>query len=525
MRTRHAKPELDSADRHPFGRELSDRWTYALWSAVLFIAIVVPGVRYQTALGAAAINWFRYFNSLLLMVTFSVLVLLVMYLLSGRNKNVALRLGASVVLVTFLWPTFSRFDFLPFVGVLVVVGIPTLIVLVAGSYGDRLISTLIILGFAIVVLGSSVSGAVSRRVAEPQVESFASIGGGDVDAYPDALFILLDGYGRGDVLEDFYGYDNSQFLGDLVDLGFEVNEGASSNYNRTYASVASMMDLGYPIQTAIGVSDSREVVRGLLGQGGSLVAAFRDAGYELTYSENAWSGSRCGSSVDHCWRTEVTQANAYYLSLLSPIAPLVSQRFAHPMHSTSWAQMNRLASVVLDRTEREAPQLIWAHFILPHPPVNLDGSCVEQSDSWRHGSALTVGDANDDRRREAYIEQTKCTNETLTRQLKAILDKHPGIAVFLFSDHGPDGQQQLITWPKDMTVEQIRERYGILLATRMGGQCGSIGSVATLVNGTRLFVGCTLGLDIYPVDERSFIVSYFWHDVPVIEIDPVGLRR
>ncbi len=524
MQTLRTKPELDGGDRHPFGRELPDRWMHFLWSAVLFIAIVVPGVGYQTALSTAAISWSKYFNSLLLMVAFSALVLLVTYLLSGRNRGVALRLGASVVLVTFLWPTFGRFDFLPFVGALVVVGAPALIVLVAGSYGDRLTSTLIILGLAVVVLGTSLGGVVSRRVAEPQVESFASVGGGNVDVYPDALFILLDGYGRGDVLEDFYDYDNSRFLRDIVDLGFEVNEGASSNYNRTYASVASMMDLGYPIKTAADISDSPETIRGLLGQGGSLVAAFRDAGYELTFSENAWGSSRCGSPVDHCWRTEVTRTNAYYLSLLTPIAPLVRQNLVHPVNSTSWAQINQLASVVLDRTERQAPQLIWAHFVLPHPPVNLDGSCVEQTDSWRNGLMLTGGGADDDRRREAFVEQTKCTNETLTRQLKPILEKNPEMVVFLFSDHGPDGQQQLTTFPSDLTVEQIQERYGILLATRMGDQCGSIGSVATLVNGTRLFVGCALGLNIEAVDERSFIVSYFGNDVPVLEMDPVGLR-
>lgn len=137
---------------------------------------------------------------------------------------------------------------------------------------------------------------------------------------------------------------------------------------------------------------------------------------------------------------------------------------------------------------------------------------------------LTGGGADDDRRREAFVEQTKCTNETLTRQLKPILEKNPEMVVFLFSDHGPDGQQQLTTFPSDLTVEQIQERYGILLATRMGDQCGSIGSVATLVNGTRLFVGCALGLNIEAVDERSFIVSYFGNDVPVLEMDPVGLR-
>jgi len=307
MRTQRVKPEPDGDERHPFGRVLSDRWMDVPWLVVLLIAIVVPGLGYQLRSSGDLINWTFYLNSLPIVVAVSVATLFVMYILSHRNRPVAMRLGASTLLVMFLWPTFGRFDSLPLVGTFVVVAVPALVVLVAGVHGHRLTSTVIILGLAVVVLGTSIYSASIRRATEPQVETFGSSGGVDVDEYPDVLFILLDGYGREDVLQSLYGYDNSRFLRRLADLGFRINSGASSNYNRTYASIASMMDLGYPIESGVAISDTRRSIRGLLGQGGSLMAAFRDAGYEITYSENPWSGSRCGSPVDYCWRAEVTR--------------------------------------------------------------------------------------------------------------------------------------------------------------------------------------------------------------------------
>ena len=39
---------------------------------------------------------------------------------------------------------------------------------------------------------------------------------------PDIYYIILDGYGRADVLKDEYGYDNSDFLGTLREAGFVI---------------------------------------------------------------------------------------------------------------------------------------------------------------------------------------------------------------------------------------------------------------------------------------------------------------
>ena len=61
------------------------------------------------------------------------------------------------------------------------------------------------------------------------------------DNPPDIYYIILDGYGRSDVLKR-YGYDNSPFLNSLRDLGFVVAECAQSNYAQTKLSVSSSLN-------------------------------------------------------------------------------------------------------------------------------------------------------------------------------------------------------------------------------------------------------------------------------------------
>ena len=62
---------------------------------------------------------------------------------------------------------------------------------------------------------------------------------------PDIYYIILDGYGRSDVLKNEYGYDNSDFLNALRDLGFTVSECSQSNYAQTQMSLASSLNFNY----------------------------------------------------------------------------------------------------------------------------------------------------------------------------------------------------------------------------------------------------------------------------------------
>ena len=63
-------------------------------------------------------------------------------------------------------------------------------------------------------------------------------------ANPDVYYIILDAYGRQDSLRSL-GYDNSAFIEDLKNIGFDVASCSRSNYPQTVVSLASSLNMGY----------------------------------------------------------------------------------------------------------------------------------------------------------------------------------------------------------------------------------------------------------------------------------------
>ncbi len=63
--------------------------------------------------------------------------------------------------------------------------------------------------------------------------------------HPMIFHIVLDGYGRGDTLDELYGLDNSDFIGWLEGHGFFVATKSRSNYTHTVLSLASMLNMEY----------------------------------------------------------------------------------------------------------------------------------------------------------------------------------------------------------------------------------------------------------------------------------------
>ena len=62
---------------------------------------------------------------------------------------------------------------------------------------------------------------------------------------PDIYYIVLDGYGREDILNEYYAYDNSEFLENLAKRGFAVPHQARSNYPKTVLSISSTLNMDY----------------------------------------------------------------------------------------------------------------------------------------------------------------------------------------------------------------------------------------------------------------------------------------
>ena len=102
---------------------------------------------------------------------------------------------------------------------------------------DRLTKVVNAVAATLVVL--SLVGIVSygfRTTGETPVDEATdtsqakSTSTGDGVAGPDIYYIIVDAYGRQDVLRWLYGFDNAGFIGYLKDKGFYVAEKSTSNY-------------------------------------------------------------------------------------------------------------------------------------------------------------------------------------------------------------------------------------------------------------------------------------------------------
>ena len=61
--------------------------------------------------------------------------------------------------------------------------------------------------------------------------------------FPNIYFIILDAYAGSDILREVYDYDNSEFVSFLENRGFFVARKSFSNYNKTFLSVASFLNM------------------------------------------------------------------------------------------------------------------------------------------------------------------------------------------------------------------------------------------------------------------------------------------
>jgi len=108
--------------------------------------------------------------------------------------------------------------------------------------------TLNIVGLFLLILPiiQMVSFFVKSQVSQTNAEKNSSALNLKVSHQPpDIYYIILDGYGRSDILKSEFGYDNSDFLNSLRDQGFFVADCAQSNYAQTQLSLASSLNFNY----------------------------------------------------------------------------------------------------------------------------------------------------------------------------------------------------------------------------------------------------------------------------------------
>jgi hypothetical protein len=148
----------------------------------------------------------------------------------------------------------------------------------------NLVSLLLIaiLFIQVVLFKLNTQEMVAREIPKSNDKS-QTLGADSIDR--DVYYIVIDSYGRQDVLQDDYGLDNHVFIQELTDLGFVIPNCTLSNYDNTPFSLTASLDMNYLEALGISIDSSAKNINtrafwGYLKK--SLVRKqFEDMGYKI----------------------------------------------------------------------------------------------------------------------------------------------------------------------------------------------------------------------------------------------------
>ena len=513
-RTARSGAETEAAPkRHPDRRLRS---VTAVWFVpVILIALYPPLALYSIS----RVHVFKpHALGLILIVTTGTALLTVLLLVrfTDRGLRWALGVAAAILFSLFAWNivrgiTVPIADILPmeFVGDVLPVAIAVFLIFAATRLAHGWPYIVVVTLVSVAATGPLLADRVLAWWVEPAGPStFLAEPGPSPDNPPDILILILDGYGRQDVLARDYDFDNAPFLDSLEDRGFEVPSRAVANYSSTYGAVGGMLALDYPLQPGPITEQERAAVRALLSGDNPLFEIAHDRGYDVYYSENAWPGATCSGYVDVCIRSGWAGATLYRLSRVTIAAPLVKSTWLDPFVGISLGHMEELNE--LFSTPSDQPRLVFMHLTVPHPPFRLDADCNIRNDPRLEGFNVGIPEMTEEIRSlriGAYAEQIECVNRLTIELVDTVMRLRPSPAVMITGDHGPDARAQLTTPLDQWQSDALRERMGVFSAYRLPSDCDPIAEQVTPIVGLRELISCTLNIEMAPLPNRSFLAT------------------
>jgi hypothetical protein len=263
---------------------------------------------------------------------------------------------------------------------------------------------------------------------------------------PNVYVLLLDGYPRADTLEADFGFDNGPFLSDLAELGFDVATEARTNHNKTWMSTAVLVNGQY-------VADLPEVVdfpraaqpqarlSHVLINNAAALDRMRDLGYQVVSIPSALVSTdvTADASVWSSWHFTSFEIALATRSLAARVLPdAVLGVLAGDARALAAEQLGALAAEA--SKEADAPRVVLAHVMPPHPPFVLGQepdfleACFPGCSIWE-STPEGMGISPDEYARRMGIQVSEL-NRLVVVALDAIVAADPDAIVVVWSDHG-----------------------------------------------------------------------------------------
>ncbi len=275
------------------------------------------------------------------------------------------------------------------------------------------------------------------------------------DKLPDIYYIILDSYGRADVLNDCFDQNIQPFLENMEEIGFVTAAESQTNFTITDLSLAAALNMDYPQSFAIEPEQASDpavlhewtvhnTVRNSLESMGYQTVAF-DSGYgisqwydaDIYYVRSAglrWLLGGINPFEDMFLNTTVGTLIFQFESRL----PTIMRVFLDGAHLEHRQRMLDIMDNLVKVPDNPAPTFTFAHILAPHNPFVFgpDGEYI------RRNTPFTLNNDPDAKSGFAYItgytDQVTYLNKRFLEIISEILQKSdvPPV-IILQGDHGP----------------------------------------------------------------------------------------
>ena len=318
------------------------------------------------------------------------------------------------------------------------------------------------------------------------------------DSAPDIYYIILDGYGRSDILKNEYGYDNSDFLNALRSMGFYIAECSQSNYAQTQMSLASSMNFNYIDALSdrfVAGTDDRTGLDALI-QHGVVRESLEQAGYQTVAFATGFLATEL-RDADYFFGPEHArgQLNEFeYLLMETTLARLLQDGNRFGMQASGSELFRERTLFALDQLDELAyiqePKFVFVHLIVPHPPYVFGptGGPVEPAEA---GTTRTQEGA------AHYRDQVIYINGRMMEIVPALIENSTTPPIILIQgDHGPT------------VASSPRSRMSNLSAYFLPGRDAFLYSTITPVNSFRVIFNEYFGQNLELLEDVSLYSDY-----------------
>lgn len=299
--------------------------------------------------------------------------------------------------------------------------------------------------FSLVIVALPIFQIASAQMGQSRASTTPELAKNNkITSRPDIVYVILDGYGRSDVLKQIYDFDNHDFIEGLEKRGFYIAKEAHSNYCQTELSISSSLNHAFipDIPTIKLRADSRERPSFHEALQSSAVSQrLKSLGYQTSAITTGFP-SLDFPNVD---RKQIAPAGVNLLeSTLIQRLPFgnetsaVASMFVERQHLIKQA-FTQLATL---SDQGPTPQFTIVHILAPHPPFSFgpNGEELPKKGSFAYydGSDYMTMIADKDTYRTGYAGQAKFVSNQILKSLDAILAKNGERPIIVLQgDHGP----------------------------------------------------------------------------------------